>query len=121
MALQPNWFERRYEFHRRCEKLQKLLSHRPTLYQEDRPIQVGPRSSIFLQPDGKTYKNEVLYKVLTEGKIWVTVKLDDCGLAELEETREFTTEAEAQRCFKTLLEIKHLHPEMVVEELQTFV
>ncbi len=124
MALNPNWFWRRFDFYMKCEQLEKLLAKRPTLYQEmERPIQIGPRPRRPIPPpDGETYENEIRYKVVSEGRIWVTVKLDNCGLyTDLEETREFMSEAEALRCFQALLAIKHLSPNTVVEELQTFV
>jgi hypothetical protein len=121
---EPNWFARRLNFHMKCEKLEKLLVNRPTLFQEmERPIQIGPRPRRTPRSsDGETYENEIRYTVVSEGKIWVTVKLDNCGLyMDAEETREFTTEVEAQRCFQELIDLKHLSPDTLVEELQTFV
>jgi hypothetical protein len=122
----PNFFQRRWEWHSRVVDFEKKYEkiHPPRLPH----AQVLEIFATLKVPETKcrggggngdnneNYKNRIFMSTVICGgdKIYlVTLKLDDGdGLYDdVEETKEFDTEADALRCFHTMIQFKNMLPQ----------
>ena len=125
--LQPNFFQRRWEWHSRVVDFEKKYEkiHPPRLPRiESKVLEVFATLKVpETKPkcrggggNGDNYKNRIYMATVNCGGVktyLVTLKLDNSEdlYDDVEETKEFDTEAEAMRCFKETLKLKTLLPQ----------
>jgi hypothetical protein len=132
MTKKPNYFQKRWDWHCRVIDFEKKFQARP---QQPRPLTPTPRTVPTEPPlhqprqrpipnDTDAYNNRLrLSTVITGNKktYVVTLKLDndDELYDDVEETRVFETEEEAQQCLHALTPLQHIFPLSLLKEFQS--
>jgi hypothetical protein len=122
--MNTNYFQKRWEWHWRVIEFEKKFQARP-LFREPEP---EPRQVPRPRPvatDADKYNNRVYFSIVNCGgtkEYLVTLKLDndDDLYDDVEETRVFETEKEAQQCFQSMIAIRRIYPYSLLEQFQLY-
>jgi hypothetical protein len=119
----PNYFQKRFEWHVRCVEFEKKYQARPVLV--DRPVRQRllqqPVLHLHLKiPPTEDYTNKIEF-TSCDGKYLVILTLDNQELYEdIEETLVFELEEDAHRCFKSMIPLKNVFPTSALRVFQSY-